>query len=236
MDILTTISHPNVVTFFERGESNGALFFTMELLEGRNLKQVMDEKKLELATAAAMIRKVASGLHSAHVKGLVHRDVKPSNIFVCEDGSLKVIDFGVATDPKATIKLTLQKRLPGSRPYMPPEVLPLFQGKTDDFEATPAYDQFALGAVAFEMLTQERPFIHDLENPTRSHDFSSIIFKKLRSVGEFGIERAEVLDRILHRAMAPNPDERFQTILEFAEALESVSLKNSEQAGQQQKH
>ena len=222
IDILVSLSHPNVVEILERGEQDRVLFFTMELLEGCTLKQLIKEKRLELSTVVTMVRQLASGLHCAHEKGLVHRDIKPSNIFVRQDGRIKIIDFGVATDPQGTIKLTLQNRLPGTRLYMPPEVLLAFKKGADDFEATPAYDQFALGALVFEMLTQERPFVHDLNKPDYSHDFSSIIFKKLRSVGDFGVEKAELLDPVLHRAMAGEPKERFGSVLAFAEALEKA--------------
>lgn len=224
IDILAGLSHPNIVEILERGEQDRVLFFTMELLEGCTLKQLIEKKKQDLPTVVTMVRQLASGLHSAHEKGLVHRDIKPSNIFVRQDGKIKIIDFGVAMDLQSTIKLTLQNSLPpGTQLYMPPEVKPSFYGAEQCVEATPAYDQFALGAVAFEMLTQRRPFIHDVKKPDSSHNFSSIIFKKLRSVGEFGVGKAEFLDPVLHQAMAPEPKDRFHSIVDFAEALEKAA-------------
>jgi serine/threonine protein kinase, bacterial len=223
VDILTSLSHPNVVEIFEGGEEEDVLFFTMEVLEGRDLEKFVGKQKQKLSTTASMVRQIAGGLYSAHVKGLVHRDVKPSNIFVCRDGSLKVIDFGLAKDPQATVKVTMQNCLPGSPMYMPPEVMPLLQGQVDEFELTPAYDQFALGTIVFEMLTGgERPFVSDFQFPAGSHDLSSMGFRSLKSVGEFGVDKPEALDPVLHRAMAPELGDRFETIVEFAEALEEA--------------
>lgn len=223
IDILTSLSHPNVVKIMEGGEEENVLFFTMEVLEGCDLGKFIDNKKRELPETLSIVRQAAHGLHSAHVKGLVHRDVKPHNIFICNDGPVKVIDFGLAKDPQATVKVTLQKCIPGSPLYMPPEVMPFMQGQVEDIELTPAYDQFALGTIAFEMLTGGRPFVSPYQFPAGSLDLSSIQFESLKSVGDFGVDRAEALDPVLHKAMAQTPGDRYETVLDFVQALEAAA-------------
>lgn len=223
IDILKTLSHPNVVKIWDRGEEDGVLFFTMEMLEGHNLYEHVGQEKQDLKDTVSMVCQIADGLHCAHDKGLVHRDIKPENIFVCRDGRLKVIDFGLAKDPQATVKVTMQAVAVGSPLYMPPEVFPLLAQAVDDFELTPAYDQFALATIAFEMLTGARPFISDLSYPSGQPDLSSLHFQGLKSVGEFGVAQSAALDPVLHKALAPDLKDRFDTIAGFAEALKEAA-------------
>lgn len=210
--------------FLACGEENNVCYFTMEVLQGRDLELYLRKKTPGPQETVSVIKQAASGLQATHDQGIVHRDVKPGNIFVCKDGTVKMIDFGLAKDPQATVKITLQgEGAAGSVPYMPPDVEPVFSGL--EFELTPAYDQFALATIAYEMLTGgKRPFYYPTKQ-TKGLDLSSIRFSSLNSVGD--MPGADAIDAVLHKALDREPRKRYGTILEFAEAFESVVTASS---------
>lgn len=216
ISILFNLSHPNVVQVLEFGEQDNVCFYTMEILQGETLEDRLKQTKFTPEMAVGLVKQVAAGLNAAHQQGIVHRDVKPQNIFLCQDGTAKILDFGLAKDPRAAVKITLQGA-GGSPLYMPPEVKPALFGPPE-FNLTPAYDQFALAAVTFEALSGERAFISTEATPV----LSSIFYNKLKSLAELGVTGAESLDPIFARALAATPDERFENITEFAEALEAA--------------
>lgn len=217
ISILFSLRHPNVVNVLEYGEQDGVCFYTMELLQGGTLEKRMDQGLLSLEMVNDIVTQVASGLQVVHNQGIVHRDIKPDNIFLCQDGVAKVIDFGLAKDPKAAIKITLQST--GGNPlYMPPEVQPAIGGPPE-FNLTPAYDQFALATVAFEALTGARPFISTEATPV----LSSIFYTDLRTLAGFDIPGAERLDPVLRKALSKVPEDRFDSITDFAEALKEAA-------------
>ena len=149
--ILFNLRHKNIIEVFEYGEQDGACFYTMELLQGETLGDKLKQGTLPLEDVKEIVVQISSGLDAVHQQGIVHRDVKPDNVFLCEDGLVKILDFGLAKDPKAAIKITLQNA--GGTPlYMPPEVQPALAGPPN-FNLTPAYDQFAVAAISFEALS-----------------------------------------------------------------------------------
>ena len=145
------LDHPNVGVVHEIGETeDGALFVAMALYDGQTLRDVIDEGPLDVGRATNLARQVAEGLRAAHGAGVVHRDVKPSNIVVTTDGTAKVIDFGIATLAGAE-RLTQTAAVTGSAHYMAPEQA---RGERADARA----DVWALGVVLYEMLAGRRPF------------------------------------------------------------------------------
>ena len=147
------LSHPNAVAVFDAGEADGYLYIVMELVEGRSLGDVLAEAgPLEPAQATAIAASVLAALGQAHDAGIVHRDVKPSNIMVSYDGAVKLLDFGIARrlDDLAA-EVTVAGEIVGTPTYLAPEQL---EGRA----TTPATDVYAVGVVLFEMLAGVPPF------------------------------------------------------------------------------
>ncbi|MFT5468003.1 MAG: serine/threonine protein kinase [Verrucomicrobiales bacterium] len=143
--ILASLSHPNIVTVFDYGETDGLYYIVMEFVDGVNLRDLLREGKLEPQQALKIVPPVCEALQYAHDKGIVHRDIKPENLLLDRDGRIKIADFGIAALAGASGERS------GTPPYMSPE-----QGEPS-IEVDHRTDIYALGAVLYEMLTGERP-------------------------------------------------------------------------------
>jgi len=153
---LARVSHPNVVAVFDVGEHEGRPSLVMELIHGRSLHRLLEaDGPRSPADAASIAGAIAAGLGAAHARGIVHRDVKPSNVIITPDGKVKIVDFGIARLDDATT-LTRSGQTFGSPTYMAPEQL-TGAGRTVDARA----DLYALGCVLFEMLAGHPPFVGD---------------------------------------------------------------------------
>ena len=159
---VAALSHPNILALFDVGEANGVHYAVSELLEGETLRLAMAHGPIPPRRALDIAREVADGLAATHEKGIVHRDVKPENVFLTKDGRAKVLDFGLARhdvsrrDPGDTRSPTLAAMsgpgvVLGTVAYMSPEQA---RGTTVDFRS----DQFSLGIVLYEMLSGGKPF------------------------------------------------------------------------------
>jgi len=211
-----TLSHPNIVTVHDVGEEDETSFIAMEYVEGKNLKQVIREKeRLPFERIAEIIAEVAEALDYAHRKGIVHRDVKPANIIITPDGSVKITDFGIAKIE--TSSLTETGQFLGTPNYMSPEQV---TGETVDGRS----DLFSLGVVLYELLTKRKPFLGD--NVTSiSYKIVHESFPPLPSVdktipSEFG--------PILAKALSKDPASRFQRGSELVQALSEVRARQAE--------
>jgi predicted Ser/Thr protein kinase len=207
------LSHPNIVTIHDVVEESeeGATFIAMEYVRGTDLKErLAGEGRLELADAVHVVTQVAEGLDYAHSKGVVHRDVKPANILLTEDRQVKLTDFGIAR--LDTSNLTLEGQLLGTPNYMAPEQI---QGQATDHRA----DVFSLGVVLYEMLTGEKPFKG--ENVTMvTH---RIVYDEFTAPEEYLGHLPEPVLEVLARALAKEPDERFPSVREMAQALQEAA-------------
>ena len=146
------LTHPNVVSIYDLGEDGDQFFIVMEMLEGQDLKRVIDaHTTVALAEKLDLIMQVCDGLHYAHQKGIVHRDVKPGNIFVLPSGQVKILDFGLARLATGEATLTQTGQVFGTIAYMAPE---RFRGVSNA-----RGDVFAVGAVCYELLTGRRAFV-----------------------------------------------------------------------------
>ncbi len=213
---LVTMVHPNVINIYDIGEfeQDGAKkpFFVMPLLPGVTLDQLIKEgsPRLSVSGVVAIIEQAARGLHAAHEQGLVHRDVKPSNIFVMDDGSVKIIDFGIARVGSAHSKTTLK----GTLYYIAPEQLNMKP-------PTPLSDLFALGVVTYEALTRRRPF----QGSSESEIVEAIQRHSPPPISEVNHEVPYAISQVVHKAMAKQPWHRFFNIREYGDSL-TKALRN----------
>jgi predicted Ser/Thr protein kinase len=211
-----TLSHPNIVTVHDVGEEDEISFIAMEYVEGKNLKQIIREKvPLSWERIAEIMAQVAEGLDYAHRKGIVHRDVKPANIIITPDGTVKITDFGIAKIE--TSSLTETGQFLGTPNYMSPEQV---TGEAVDGRS----DLFSLGVVLYELLTRKKPFLGD--NVTSiSYKIVHEDFPALQTVdGAIPTE----LSPILARALAKDPAARFQRGVEFMLALAEFRARHAE--------
>ena len=141
---LAQLNHPNIVTVFDYGETEGLYYIVMEFIDGVNLRDLLADGKMESAQALTIVPPICEALQFAHDKGIVHRDIKPENLLIDRDGRVKIADFGIASLIGAAAERS------GTPPYMAPE-----QGVTSQVDHRA--DIYALGAVLYEMLTGSRP-------------------------------------------------------------------------------
>lgn len=204
------LNSPHVVPIHDYGEIDGRLFVNMRLIEGRDLQQVLAEGPLDPARAVRIVGQVARALHAAHKIGLVHRDVKPSNILLDDDDFAYLIDFGIARGADQT-RMTGTGSVIGSWPYMSPERL-----RAGQIDARS--DVYALACVLYECLTGATPFpgenteqqitAHFMEPPPRP------------SITDPNVPAA--LDSVIAAGMAKDPDQRYATTVELASAADGA--------------
>jgi len=203
------LTHPAVVSVYDTGTDGAAVYLVMEFVDGVTLKDVIaDNGTLTPGEAATVGEKVARGLAYAHDRGLVHRDVKPANILIGHDGSVKVADFGIAKAEEAGDDLTKTGMVLGTAAYVAPEQI---TAQPIDGRA----DQYALGCVLYEALAGRQPFKGDNAVATAAQRLERAPLP-LRQI------RADVprgLSTVLDRALAREPADRFPTAAALADAL-----------------
>ncbi|MEW6279817.1 MAG: serine/threonine-protein kinase [Candidatus Eremiobacterota bacterium] len=151
IQVLNALEHPNLVRILDFGEQDGLLYMTMEWLQGETVARRIPPAGMPLCEVLAILQPVAAGLSATHARGVVHRDLKPDNLFVTRDGRVKIMDFGVARGAGYTVA-TATGELMGTPAYLAPEQI---EGQR---EPDPASDQYSLGVVAYELLTGRPPF------------------------------------------------------------------------------
>jgi len=149
-----SFAHPNIIDIYDVGEMNGSPYIVMEYIEGDTLKDIIEnEGPFDPDDVASLIEQVAAALDYAHARGVIHRDVKPQNILVTNEGLAKVVDFGIAKSPGESA-LTDAGLTIGTAHYISPE-------QASGLPATPSSDVYSLGIIAYEMLCGEMPFDAD---------------------------------------------------------------------------
>jgi serine/threonine-protein kinase len=204
------LSHPNIVQIYEFGEDAGTQFIAMEFIEGKELKDYFDsEDRFKLPEIVRIMKELLAALGHAHKNGIVHRDVKPANIIILGDGTVKVADFGIARIESSN--LTQAGSVLGTPAYMSPEQ---FMGQTVD----PRSDLFSAGVVLYQFLTGEKPFTGSV---------TTIMHKVLKeqpiAPSELNVQVPQAFDALIRKALSKRPDERFQSAVEFAAALETAA-------------
>ncbi|HXF66596.1 MAG TPA: protein kinase [Burkholderiales bacterium] len=202
------LNHPNIVTVYDIGKSGHVAYMAMEYLEGAELRSLLaGGRPLAPAQALDIAAQIATGLAYAHERGVVHRDVKPANIMLTRNGTVKITDFGIARMRSSGVRTQTGVVL-GSPRYLSPEQV---VGKRAD----PRSDIFALGVILYEMVTGRAPFTGE--------DVSSIMFQILNFVppspGSLVPGVPEMLDFIVAKALAKPPEDRYADASELARDL-----------------
>jgi serine/threonine-protein kinase len=222
--LTSSLNHPNIVTVHDVGEENGQPYIVMEFVEGQSLHALLSSGRLKPSRAIEIASQVAEGLASAHAAGVVHRDLKPHNIMVTDDGRAKIVDFGVgklhATAAHAEDVTTLAADLtsphviPGTVGYMSPEQV---SGDPIDFRT----DQFALGAIVYEMLTGQRAF----KRNTRVQTMAAVVESEPPSIAQLSPDTPEDVVRIVERCLAKPPAHRYASTQDLARDLREVGAR-----------
>src|SRR5689334_15622791 len=212
---VAVLSHPNILAIYDVGTEQGLTYAVMELLEGQTLGKRLLGRILDWHEAAEIGAAIADGLEAAHAKGIVHRDVKPENVFLTSGGGLKILDFGLArlidkaAPPPGAPELPSLETLPGvvlgTMAYMSPEQV---RGQPADARS----DLFALGCVLYEMVTGRRPFFGE----TTADTMAAILYESPPALSQSGRERPAELDRLVHRLIEKDPARRFASAREVA--------------------
>jgi len=220
-ETIAALNHPNIVHLYTAEEADGVQFLTMELVEGMDLHELRQSRKLELSEVLQIGIAVADALATAHARGIVHRDLKPGNIMRTTEGRVKVLDFGLAklvqeSEPSqptqsVTMPLTEESAIVGTLPYMAPEQL-------SGAEAGARADLFSLGIVLYELLTGRRPF----RGMTSSETRAAILRDSPPMPSELEPLLPADIDRILRRCLAKDPRDRYASAADLRDALQEL--------------
>ncbi len=228
--ILERLRHRNIVEVYGGGITNGRVFYAMEYVDAGSVKELLIKyQKLPWTEVASIARQVCSALQYAHNHGIVHRDLKPANLFLMRDGSVKLGDFGIARDMRAS-ELTQQGLTVGTHAYMSPEQI------NADSQIDGKADLYSLGCVLFELLVGHPPF--------QGTNFAQLFEQQLRKpaprVKSFVPEVPEAMDDIIDQLLAKAPEDRpfnaravqgiMMSILEDAKASATLALANTQAA------
>ncbi|MBM4034678.1 MAG: hypothetical protein FJ291_23285 [Planctomycetes bacterium] len=204
------INHPNIIEIYTVGQQENLHYIAMELVEGESLSQlVRRERRLDPARALGFMKQTCSALAKAHAAGIVHRDIKPMNILVTGDGTVKVADFGLAKRMEGDLAITVEGQIAGTVLYMSPEVA---SGESGDQRS----DLYSLGATFYHVLAGEPPFA--------GRSATEVLLKHARtnvpSLADKVPGAPPALCRVIHRLLRKNPAERYQNADELLAALD----------------
>ena len=207
---IANLKHPNIVQLYDFADTDGVMFYTMELLEGRSFQDVIQTDDLTVIEAVEMVRQVADGVAAIHQTGVFHRDLKPGNIVVTDDGSIKVIDFGAvkeAVDGNMTA-ITMRGHVVGTVLYQPPEAF-----TSNDYDARS--DVYQLGLILYEALTG----CHPLENFLISDIIGGQAHANLSPPSSLCAGLSPALDHLVMCCLAANKEQRPKDAQAFADEL-----------------
>ena len=206
----SSLSNPNIVEVYDVGEDNGEYYIVMEYVEGKHLKNLLKKRgKLTVPEVVDIVLQITNGLSVAHDSYIIHRDIKPQNILILENGLIKITDFGIAVAMNAT-QLTQTNSVMGSVHYLPPEQA---SGKG----ATLQSDIYSIGILMYELLTGKLPF--------RGDNAVEIALKHLKepmpSIREDLPDLPQSVENIILKATAKNPKNRYADAREMNEDLKT---------------
>ena len=233
----SSLNHPNICTIYDIGEEAGRTFIAMEYMDGQTLKRVVESRPLENGRLLQLATQIAEALDAAHTQRIIHRDVKPANIFVTRRGQVKILDFGLAklapaprktgTGPAgpSAVDLGVQERLTnpgaaiGTVAYMSPE-----QARGEEVDVRT--DLFSFGAVLYEMATGERAF----GGTTAAVVFDAVLNRDPAAPKGLNPQLPEGLDNIVAKALRKDPQERYQSAAQILGDLKSIEAEKYVQA------
>ena len=216
----SSLSHPNIVEMYDVGEDNGIYFIVMEYIDGKTLKSLIKKRKyLTLPEVVDIMLQLTSGLACAHDSYIIHRDIKPQNIMILEDGTVKITDFGIAMALNSN-ELTQTNSVMGSVHYLPPE-------QANGNGATIKSDIYSLGILMYELLTGTLPF--------KGENAVEIAIKQMKesipSLVKMDLGIPQSIENIVLKACAKNPKNRYDNVLEMREDLKvALSLEHQNDA------
>lgn len=218
------LNHPNIMAIYDLGTHEGAPYVVSELLEGESLRHRLSAGPLPASRAVALGIQIAQGLAAAHEKGIVHRDIKPDNIFLTSDGQVKILDFGLAKllqpergaalggDPDKTPALTQTGVVVGTVAYLSPE-------QARGFPVDPRSDIFACGVVLYEMLAGRSPFAKETPVDT----ISALLHADPPALATATASLGPSLERIVRHCLEKRPEDRFQSARDLAFDLSALA-------------
>jgi serine/threonine protein kinase len=242
-EAIAALNHPNIVTIYSVEEAENTHFLTMELVEGKNLSELIPTGGMDSESFLKTATQIAEAISAAHEKGIIHRDLKPTNILISGEGRVKVLDFSLAKISDTawvsdvtqfpTRELTQEGMIVGTIPYMSPEQL---QGRSIDHRT----DIFSLGIIFYEMIIGARPF--QGESPLEI--MSSLLRDKPDSVDRQKKNVSPELGRLIQKCLEKDPNQRLQSVNELVNEFKkaqqrlsvasfSGSLGRMESSGQQ---
>ncbi len=228
----SALNHPNIVTVYDIGSADSTIYVAMELVEGKTLRELILAEPLQTRKLLEIAVQVADGLAKAHEAGIVHRDLKPENLMVSKDGYVKILDFGLAklveaagseelsALPTMAAPATQPGTVLGTVGYMSPEQA---SGGNVDFRS----DQFAFGAILYEMATGRRAF----QRKTGAETLAAIIREEPEPVGQLNPHAPAPVRWIVERCLAKDPEERYASTKDLTRDLRSVRDHLSETSG-----
>ncbi len=206
----SSLSHPNIVEMYDVGEDNGVYYIVMEYVPGRTLKSLIKRRgALTIPEVLDIMMQLTSGIAHAHASYIIHRDIKPQNVMILEDGMVKITDFGIAMALNSN-ELTQTNSVMGSVHYLPPE-------QANGSGSTIKSDIYSLGILMYELLTGKLPF--------KGENAVEIAIKQMKepipSVCKKNPDIPQSIENIILRACAKNPKNRYSNILEMRKDLEN---------------
>jgi len=205
---LARLHHPSIATLYAFFQQQGQYCMVMEFVRGHTLEALLaGSTRLELSRAVALMDQTLDGMAHAHGMGVMHRDIKPANIMITEEGAVKVTDFGIARILGSS-RMTRQGRIIGTLEYIAPERI---GGVETDFRS----DLYSAGVVLFELLAGRLPFVSSTDYGLLQAHMREAPPRLL----EVGVDCPPALEAVIQRALAKNPEERFQSCQEFRQAL-----------------
>jgi len=210
--VSASLNHPHIIGILAVGDDPDLAYFVMKYIEGRSLDSVIkDEGAQSVPFVQSIIASAGKALHHSHTRGIIHRDVKPANFMLDKDGWLIVTDFGIAKQGESK-GLTMTGSIIGTPYYMAPEQ---FHGKP----VTPAADQYALGVVAYELLTGKQPYTGD----TIAEVMRGVLFDEVPRVRALRPEVPMVIDECVAKMMAKKPEDRYPDLEAAVQAFGSMT-------------